>query len=522
MTNLRSLLLAAAVLTTPALSWAQCRCQLCELCLMAEAAGYTSADSGGPAAPTPPASLMLTAEEQATRQTVFVDFDSRTSFSDLQNGLGYTAFEREEIMRRVRQDYELFGFDFVTSQPASGDFSTVWLNDGPSFGIAQQIDFRNLDRNDTATVNVPVRPTEYNRVLVTSTVISHELGHVLGLRHADAFGPIGAGINVRSFAVSGFDYPGPDVAGESEYHIMQTDRFNGVAFETFFGEREAVKLAFNESGVVVNESDTVKLSFTEAEPLQLTSLAVPNTLRVGQFSEGFEVEAITVLGALTDDARADYFSFEAQAGDVVNIEVISSLLNEAAGGIGNRYSDTISPGLRVLDSDGQVLDFYGVEAANTSGPELIDALVLDLLISETGTYFVEVNGQGDFFETTDEEGNPIRNNTDGTPEVGAYELFLFTFGVDSGVRAESEGDFNGDGVVNAADYTLFRDSLASETAIGAGADGNANGVVDPEDYRYWIGNYGAQRDPAAGVPEPAAVLLLAIATIGPVTARRRR
>lgn len=73
------------------------------------------------------------------------------------------------------------------------------------------------------------------------------------------------------------------------------------------------------------------------------------------------------------------------------------------------------------------------------------------------------------------------------------------------------GDYNGDGLVDAADYTVWRDS---ENDLGPGlpADGNGDEEVNGADYTIWANNYGAPGAPAAiGVPEPSALLLALIA-----------
>lgn len=77
------------------------------------------------------------------------------------------------------------------------------------------------------------------------------------------------------------------------------------------------------------------------------------------------------------------------------------------------------------------------------------------------------------------------------------------------------GDFNGDGSVDAADYTVWRDNLgaADEAAIGNNGDG-ANGV-DAEDYNLWKSNFGQSYSGSAGlsqspVPEPGSVALLVV------------
>jgi autotransporter-associated beta strand protein len=81
------------------------------------------------------------------------------------------------------------------------------------------------------------------------------------------------------------------------------------------------------------------------------------------------------------------------------------------------------------------------------------------------------------------------------------------------------GDFNLDGVVNSADYTVWRDSVGSTTLFAA--DANGDHIVDSLDYNIWkahfgesfsFGNGGAALT-NGGVPEPPCVLLAAISAI---------
>ncbi|QDT68980.1 hypothetical protein MalM25_19060 [Planctomycetes bacterium MalM25] len=79
------------------------------------------------------------------------------------------------------------------------------------------------------------------------------------------------------------------------------------------------------------------------------------------------------------------------------------------------------------------------------------------------------------------------------------------------------GDYNEDGVVDAADYTVWRDAGANDVL----PNDTTPGTVGPGDYTVWKSNYGATASSlATAVPEPAsAVLSLGLLTI--VALRRR-
>ncbi len=79
------------------------------------------------------------------------------------------------------------------------------------------------------------------------------------------------------------------------------------------------------------------------------------------------------------------------------------------------------------------------------------------------------------------------------------------------------GDYNGNGTVDAADYTVWRDTQGATVTPGTGADGSNNGIIDAADYTYWQTRFGntsasiAAAVNSAAVPEPATLLSVAIA-----------
>ena len=65
------------------------------------------------------------------------------------------------------------------------------------------------------------------------------------------------------------------------------------------------------------------------------------------------------------------------------------------------------------------------------------------------------------------------------------------------------GDYNQNGVVDAPDFTLWRDTFGQRD--DRRADGNGNGFVDAPDYNVWRDRFGLGF--GAGVPEPSSLLL---------------
>jgi hypothetical protein len=77
------------------------------------------------------------------------------------------------------------------------------------------------------------------------------------------------------------------------------------------------------------------------------------------------------------------------------------------------------------------------------------------------------------------------------------------------------GDYDGTGVVDAADYVVWRGTLDSTTDLAA--DGNLNHVVDSGDFGIWRANFGNAKiasgsgtATSAVIPEPGAIELLMI------------
>lgn len=85
--------------------------------------------------------------------------------------------------------------------------------------------------------------------------------------------------------------------------------------------------------------------------------------------------------------------------------------------------------------------------------------------------------------------------------------------------ADLRADYNGDGLVDAADYTVWKDNWLSFNAPG---DGDRDGFTGNSDYDVWTASYGERLDsPPVAVPEPGGLPHATIGLVALATGLRR-
>ncbi len=186
------------------------------------------------------------------------------------------------------------------------------------------------------------------------------------------------------------------------------------------------------------------------------------------------------------------------------------------GGLENASFDGIGgdAGLPAGDGSGNGWELGGVQT---------DSLLNEFYLGTDGQGGSLLNGNlraslGFIYDTTADTRDLIVEYRllNGNVDRGAAVYMLAPIG--------TPGDFNDDGIVNLADYTVWRDNLGSNTPLDN--DHNLGTPVGSAHYTLWKNNFGqsglaAGTAQATSVPEPATLLLVAAACL-PFVLRRAR
>lgn len=427
-------------------------------------------------------------------QLVFLDFRNVGTYTAVVNGVtrdydaySYDTEEEIRILERLTEAYKGFNVRFTIdspniASPASGDetieYSTILFNAEKlttelkiidreiteasiGFGMADGtgavgVDFLNTIRDDMAYVNanfwkllveidsegrllsaasgIPIRNTSERDQVLSDVIVGQSantganvLGHNMGLRQVDAMGPPGTGIPINVPLKEAFvpRYDGLRNAVDTESHIMALNSpmmtggstlgvslAAGATRELVFSERSGIKLTLAEGKGgrnIITESEAKRRS---VNGIELPSLAVSNA--------STQTKTLLIEGRITNPRRGDSYRLKLEKGTTLNAEIIS---------LSQSNMDSVVTRLRLYrqeESGRKIIQ------RNLQIFEPFDPMLIDVPITETGTYIVVVNSRQRLYSPTGMKGTyPKRPekvlDVNSPCMTGAYWLLLNNF-----------------------------------------------------------------------------------------------
>ncbi len=182
--------------------------------------------------------------------------------------------------------------------------------------------------------------------------------------------------------------------------------------------------------------------------------------------------------------------------------------------------DQVSTGDLLIDIGGTgIKDYDHLLFDNTA------SIAGDLIVTLTGGFMPLAGDEFDLLTGNGGVSGTFATTPEELPALGGGLGWEIDYnGAEVVLRVVSDGlpgDFNGDGTVNLADYTVWRDNLGAATEAALSGNGNNSAGVDAGDYPLWKTGFAsgsasgsATTVAAENVPEPMSyVLLLAAATM---------
>jgi len=213
-----------------------------------------------------------------------------------------------------------------------------------------------------------------------------------------------------------------------------------------------------------------------------------------------------------------------QLGFGATLDVANDLLVAANSEL--QSDGTVSVGRNLDLAAGSMLDANLVMRSDTE--PLIDVSGWATISGELEVEFQFTPMLGDEYLIISADGGLAGEFTSiDAPEVAAMLKLVATYKsttMSIVVTRDLQGDFNSDGVVDAMDYALWRDSLGQVGDL-LPADGNRDGTVNALDYDLWRTGFGGAFPGAIGTaqtPEPSSLAILVLACLAGTTSLGRR
>ncbi|MEM6855396.1 MAG: matrixin family metalloprotease [Planctomycetota bacterium] len=309
----------------------------------------------------------------------------------------------------------------------------------------------------------------FNNYRAFRNVFMHEAGHGLGLAHVI---PTNGSKIMEPFINTGFDGPQHD-------DILAIQRQYGDRFETGSG---------NDFFVFATDLGTL------SGPVGSVSIgtdANDNTSFVG----ANEFDFVSIDG--TTDIDVYGFSIDALSEVTLDLNPTGPTYQEGPEGGSSSSFNT------------KALNDLMLELIDASGSVLATA---DNFFAGVGESIFATLAAGDYFAR-------VRVGSTDVDNIQIYRLDVIAEIADSMIL----GDYNNDGFVDSADYTVWSDLFGTLVEAGTSADGNGDGVIDAADYTVWADSFGdASGVGLAGFPIPEPTSMLLLVGFGGVILSRRR
>lgn len=224
------------------------------------------------------------------------------------------------------------------------------------------------------------------------------------------------------------------------------------------------------------------------------------------------IESLGATAGLSQIAGGDNSTLQDSFQSALNIELLPASFTGTEDLI---ITNTRNPLLTVTPFADQVLAFEADAGFDGANPATLDDAGVAAAIS-----FVDVDGTTPFTTAGSDTGvydfsfDPVNEVLYVSDNVNG-EVYVFGELI---IPSGADGDYNNDGVVDAADYTVYRDNLGTSRTLPN--DTTPGMVSSPGDYNVWASNYGASVGRATAVPEPASVLLVVLFGAGGFVRRR--